>query len=184
MIEISIYDTLSPFIHKLVKESPKFVSSTMKSLGFNFRKLTQEGIKAGSPGGKTFAPKKGTLAFRRALSPKAPTTWYGRLRSAIMYEYHTNVLDIGWVTPSAAFIGDIQEQGTIHYVTGKMRRKFAEAGYPIGSRSEIDVIDRPVFMPMAQSLFPKIPKFMADKANKWLADSGVGIRRDFTRYKV
>lgn len=185
MITISIADTLSPFVRELVRNEPAFVSSAMKSLGWTFRKETQQGITKGSPGGKPFAPRHGDLRFRRALNPKAPRAWYGRLRSAIAYKYASNVLDIGWVTSSAAFIADLQEQGDVKLVTATMRRKFKEAGYPIGGdRKTIDVDERPVFEPTLVAFLPKIAPFMKEKAERFLSQTASRARRDYTRYKI
>lgn len=173
MIDIEIYDELTPMSKYLLLSHPQWFSKLGKSMGYEILQRTKKGVRSGHPGGSQF-PKRLPLKDRKKLG--YGKAWYGKLvgakkgeRSAVGYEYKDGILKIGWTSSAAEKIGNLLESGGKKQVTRYTRRLFGHAGLPLKwSTTETDVPARPFFNPIMKEFEPQIPKFVAKKLDDYM----------------
>lgn len=185
LIEIDVIDEIQPLLDRLAGKSKKSLKSAAKSLGYFLQKEIKEGVKSGSPGGDTFVERR-PYKVRQALGGgSAARQWYGRMINAIGYEYNEGTLRVGWTSKTSAAHARKQEFGYQTLVTDAIRKKFAEAGYPLKKSTRYIVLpERNVFDPMAGELQPQIAPYVQMKLNDY-ADGAVEFSKKARRkYKV
>lgn len=95
----------------------------------------------------------------------------GKLKSAVRYimDSDGNMVQIGWVTPSAERIGTMQEKGAVHTVTNKMRRYYWANARPIsGSKGQIVLPKRPTIAPEYRENAPHVAPYIQRRIDKYL----------------
>ena len=168
MIDIEIYDELSPFAQYVVLMHPDWFRKAGKSLGYDIIQKTKKGVKRGAPGGRRF-PKRLPLKDRKGLG--YGKSWYGKLvgskrgdTSAIGYEYQHGILKVGWTSRAAKKIGDLLEDGGQKPVTRYLRILFGYAGKPLKwNTTHTNIPARPIYEPMMDAIRPQIPDFLDKK---------------------
>lgn len=187
MIEIDVSDEITPFIQRALEHNESYMRHITKSLGYMYQKETKDTIKFGAPNGEAY-PKRIPYKIRKALDDRASRVWYGRLRSAIGYEYLGNgSVAIGWTSYTASKYGHLQERGFTRNITPAMRGKWASAGYPLpASKTELNIPARPVFEPMSRQIRPKIVPYVEEKLINYMNENVVyGKKKNERRvYKV
>lgn len=183
IIEIDIADEISPMFADLASKTD--IRRASKSLGWFMQREIKQGIRSGSPGGEAFEDRTAYRVRKAVGGGHAPTSWYGKLKNAIGYEYDKGTVKVGWTSRTAAYYGRVQEDGTDREVTSAMRKRFAEAGYPISSnKTEISVPDRPVFKPMARELRSKIAPYVEKKLTEYQLKHIEFGKKNKRKYKV
>ena len=187
---VSVTDEVNPFLKELLRTNKTFYRRTSKSLGFWFTNQTKEEIAAGRPGGVAFKRRSMWSKVRNPLAQvhnkKAPTKWYGKMRRAFGYEYHDGVVDIGWLSRTAAMYGNWHEEGYRRQVTDKLRLMYHKANVPLRyTKTEIKTPARPIWGPMTVEMFPKVPGYVENKVVEYI-DGGVEFSKAKSRrkYKV
>lgn len=173
MIDIEIYDELSPFTQYIISTHPDWLRKAGKSLGYDIIKKIKKGVRSGAPGGKSF-PKRLPLKDRKALG--YGKAWYGKLvgskrgePSAIGYEYRDGILKVGWTSQAARKIGDLLEEGGEKQVTRYLRLLFAHAGKPLKwSTTHTNIPGRPIYDPMMDAIRPQMADFIEKKFEGYL----------------
>ena len=192
MYSISVMDEVSPFIQEMLRGNKVFIRRVTKSLGYWFSENTKDEIAAGAPGGVPFKKRALWKKVRNPLAEvhnkKAPTKWYGKMRRAFGYYYHDGSVDIGWRSQTAAWYGNLQEQGYRRGVTDKIRLLYYKAKVPLAfSKKEIKTPARPIWNPMVAELFPKVPNYVETKVVQYLEGveemSKAKSRRKYKVYK-
>lgn len=185
MIEIDVTDELSPAIKRALEHSDAYLGKVAKGVGFWFRNKTKEAVYQGAPNGE---PYKERIKYevRKALNPKAPRTWYGKLRNAIAYEYlGSGTVALGWTSKTAVYYGHIQEYGFTRRVTSAVRRKWAQAGHPLKSSATVlDIPARPVFEPMVRQLREEIAPLVEEKVSSYIVENAKFGKTNRRKYKV
>ena len=126
--KIDLEDGISPVVQRWLKNNPRFISSVLKSTGYMVQNELKEAVR-GKFTGQSW-PQRWTLQDRRKLSRTAPGVWYGRLKNALGYAYDPadSSVNVGWTSRTAAFEGNVQEEGVTKQVTPGLRRLFHKRG--------------------------------------------------------
>ena len=174
MIEINIQNGISQYLQSLMRNSPDFVRGCSKSMGYFVQREIKKSLRKGSSDFKAAWPKRIPWKVRKDLSASAPQRWYGRLVNAIGYQYTSGgLVKIGWTSASSAQYGRIQEEGIVRTVTPWMRKKWGKAGHPLkGDTTQLRVPARPFYEPIMNKLEPKLPEYVAAKAQEFLNNGG------------
>lgn len=173
MIDIEIYDELTPLSKYLLLSHPQWFSKLGKSMGYEVLQRLKKGVRSGHPGGSQF-PKRLPLKDRQYLG--YGKAWYGKLvgskkgePSAIGYEYKDGILKVGWSSGSAKKIGNLLETGGEKQVTKYLRKLFSAAGKPLKwSTTSTKIPARPFYDPVMKEFEPQIPKFVAKKLDDYM----------------
>ena len=181
MGDVQIVDAATPFLKKLAAAMPAEFDRALKSTGWWLRKEIQTGMDAGSPGGQDYKPfsgiktsgskkyktgrHEGRMVVFGAYNRKAGKP-LGKLRSAVRYDYYADsrrVL-IGWLSQSAAKLGELHEAGGQVDVTPKMRRfMWANAVPMAASTTKIAIPRRPTIGPEYAQHQAAVPDYIEAK---------------------
>lgn len=185
-IAFEINDEISPAIKQLLENNKTTLRRVTKSVGWWLQDTAKDETKKGAPGGVNFKERAPHKRVRRPLGKNghAPTSWYGKMRRAMGYEYDNGVLNVGWVSRTSARYANIQEYGAMRTVTDKVRKKYFAAGVPI-KKNEIKIPERPIFEPLAHEMFPKIGNYVEEKVTKYMTkDVEFSKKKSRREYKV
>lgn len=185
-VEFEINDELSPTIQQLLNNNKTTLRRATKSVGWWLQDTAKEETKKGAPGGISFKERAPYKRVRRPLGKNgsAPTSWYGKMRRAMGYEYNNGILNVGWTSRSSAIYANIQEYGAMRMVTDKVRKKYFAAGVPI-KKNKIEIPERPIFEPLAHEMFPKISDYVEEKVTEYMTkDVEYGKKKSKREYKV
>lgn len=184
-VVFEINDEMSPVIQQLLANNKTTLRRATKSVGWWLQDTAKKETKQGAPGGLSFKARTPHKRVRQPLGGgHAPTSWYGKMRYAMGYEYNNGVLNVGWVSHSSARYAEIQEYGAMREVTEKVRKKYFAAGVPI-NKKEIKIPARPIFEPLAHEMFPKISSYVEEKVTEYMTkDVEYGKKKSKREYKV
>lgn len=174
MIEISVQNGISKYLQSLIRNSPDFVRGCSKSMGYFVQREIKSELRKGGGDFKSSWPKRIPWKIRNDLRPGAPQRWYGRLINAIGYQYASGgIVKVGWTSAASAKYGRIQEEGADYPVTAWVRKRWGKAGHPLrGDTTHLKVPARPFFEPIMNKLEPKLPAYVAAKAQEFLDNGG------------
>ena len=182
--EIDVTDEISPMLLRFMERNPRYIRALGKSVGWWYSKQIKTEIGEGHAGSVEY-PERWSLELRRKLDPKAPRKWYGKMRSAIGYEYDNGVVKIGWTSATASRYGDLQESGYSKAVTDRMRKYFRSVGINLSnSISNLNIPSRPIYTPMAQEMFPKVAPYIENKLSDYMQGNVAFGKRNRRKYKV
>ena len=166
--EINVVDEISPLLAYYLETHKRLISTLGKSVGYLYRQTIKGEIPEGHAGSVEY-PERWSLELRRKLDKKAPKQFYGRIRSAVGYEYENGVTKVGWLSKSSARIGRLQEEGYHKYVTKRMRGYFRSVGINLRSQTTIlNIPSRPIYTPIADELRPQIAPYMEKKLQEYM----------------
>lgn len=194
MEPVRILDTATPWLADIAKNNSDYCRWALKSTGWMVQREIKKGIRSEAPGGRTYVG--GMVAKRRRaidelLGRKSFRTYkpLGKLLQAVGYDKRDIGKDgsgrviIGWLSDSAQWLGEMQEEGVSLAITPKMRRMFWAAGIPLAqATNEVKIPARPTYDPMYQVLEPVIPKYFEQKIYEYW--TGQGTRSDPKRPKT
>lgn len=178
MGEVKIVDAATPFLKKLAEQMPNEFNRALRSTGWWLKKEVQEGIKSGAPGGqqytsfsgiKTSKTKKykttrheGKMVVFGSYSRK-PGKPLGRLGTAVRYQYYgdSRRVLIGWLSQSAAKLGELHEGGGEVALTAKARRFLWANAVPVSkATTKIVIPRRPTIGPEYQQNQAAVPVYI------------------------
>ena len=185
IIRIDISDEIGPLLERMSGNFKKNLQSAGKSLGWFLQDEIKQGVRTGAPGGFVYTERR-PYKVRKALGGgSAARAWYGKMVQAIGYQYRNGVVEIGWVSKTAAAYGRKQEMGYRTEVTEAIRQKFREAGYPLMNKTKYLILpDRPVFEPMAGVLQPKMVPYLRYKLEGYITETVVFSKKARRKYTV
>ena len=172
IITFDVSDEINPLIKRALEHSESYMRKVTKSVGYMYQDASKKGAESGSPNGETYQERI-PYKIRKALDSKAPTSWYGKLRNAIGYEYlGKGSVAIGWTSATASKYGELQEHGYRRKITSAVRRKWANAGYPLpANKSELVIPARPIFEPMARKLKSEIVPYVEKQVSAYISEN-------------
>lgn len=185
---IRILDTATPWLARIAEENPKYCRWALKSTGWMMQREIKKGIKAKAPGGRSYTPgmaAKRRRALDQGMGRQTFRTYrpMGQLLQATGYDKGGIQQDgsgsvvVGWLSESAQWLGERQEEGFTQTITPKMRRMFWAAGIPLAKDTqEIKIPERRTYDPMYQVLEPIIPEYFSQKIYEYW--SGESTRSD------
>lgn len=186
---IKIIDNATPWLKGMAMAKPDWERKSLKSAGWMMQQEIKKGIRSGSPGGQKYAPYM-KPSRRRLLQGDAGKTRYrpmGQLYNAVGYQYDSSGgrVSVGWLSPSAVWLGSKQEKGASTSVNPKMRALFALSEVPLSKgKSTIVIPARPTYSPMYTILEPKMMPYIEGKILEY-ANSGAPTAKGGGRnYKV
>lgn len=184
ILEIDVTDEISPMFKYFMENNPRYFRALGKSVGWWYQKQIKTELLQGHAGNVNFK-ERWPLELRRKLDPKAPRTWYGKMRQAIGYEYDNGVVKIGWTSYTASRYGDLQEYGFSKAVTEKMRNFFRSRGIDLSNHiRELNIPERPIYKPIADEMFPNVAPYIEQKMNKYIERGIVSGVKNRRKYKV
>lgn len=185
MIEINVSDELTPTLHKMLSSNQRYLRLITKSLGWYVSTQIKTGVRTGEPGGEQFVERIPWKVRKDVQGGHAAKAWYGKMRSAIGYEYKNFSAYVGWTSQTSALYGKKQESGYAVRITDSVRKKWASAGHPLPRGKEtLETPARPFFKPMARELFPKLPEYVNRKLEKYITGDVEFGRKNRRKYKV
>ncbi len=186
-LKIDLEDGISPVVQRWLKNNPRFISSVLKSTGYMVQNELKEAVR-GKFTGQSW-PQRWTLQDRRKLSRTAPGVWYGRLKNALGYAYDPadSSVNVGWTSRTAAFEGNVQEEGVTKQVTPGLRRLFHKRGIHLrATTTKLVTPERPFIEPKYMDIRDKIPAYITQKVQEYMDNGGfvknVGKGRKYTVY--
>ena len=175
MSNVIINNEASPFFDWLATDDT-WKRRAMKSLGFMMQKEIKAGIKSGAPGGKKYKklmPDNYRTVLDigvRGIGQEQQHDFMGNIAKAVGYQYKDDILNVGWLSPSAVRFGSIQELGDIKIVTQKMRDYFFMVGVPLSpSTTVLHIPARPTYEPMKKVLEPKMSPYLEQKILEYMS---------------
>lgn len=189
MISINVMDEISPTVAAMVRGKEKYLRHVAKAIGYWISTETKADIKKGEPGGMAWKKRTPWKKVRKPIAKvkdaSAPTSWYGKMKKAIGYSYEDYGVNIGWLSKTAAFYGDIQEAGQTRQVTESVRGLYREAGVSLGAnKRNIKLPARPIYKPMSIEMFPKLPEFTEEKLISYVNEKVDFGKRNRRKYRV
>lgn len=183
--QINVMDEVTPFFRNVLKNNPTYIRKVSKSVGFWMRQEIKSGVSAGAPGGDSFKKRSPYGKVRSKFDPHAPTAWYGKLRYAVGYEYDNGRVLIGWLSRSAAILGDYLGKGDRVPVTDKTRQRYQAAGVKLrNDTNQIVLPARPIFEPSAVDFYRRTPAYVESKLAEYIAGDVVFSKSSRRDYKV
>lgn len=180
-VDVHVMDTATPFLLELAETMPKEFARALKSVGWWLSQDIKKGIEAEAPAGQKYVPltprilnkrqkakvdrSSGKLIVVGRLSENRRKP-LGRLKQAVGYQFRQDQITtrIGWLSGSAARLGEAQEGGANQPFTPKMRRFFWANAVPVGkSTSRMYIPARPTIGPVFEQRQSQIPGYIEDK---------------------
>lgn len=161
-ITVEYKDEATPFLNYIIQNRPKWKATALKSAGWRTSQELKKGIKSAAPGGAPYEPlhldNTKRRALERVMGGKIRRNYppMGQLQKAIGYYgkmADKGIVPVGWLSRTAVYLGDKQQQGYKTEITPKVRRLFAAAGIKLSKNKRVlSTPSRKTFAPMEAML--------------------------------
>jgi hypothetical protein len=188
---VEMEDGATPMLALMISSMPDYAKRALRHSAYETQKAIKEGIKSKAPGGQKYAalmPARKRRALESVFDGNVKRSYsiFGKLRQAIGFEpLPGGGYEIGWLSPSAAKIGRILENGMKRNLSEDSRRGFWAAGVGVGSKHYVEIPARPTIGPLFKVMKPKYPGMIEERITGYLQGAQHETRKKRNRkYKV
>jgi len=179
---VEFKDEVGPFLKVMQRTLPEEYRRSLFGLGGFFRKRVKEAFATGKAGHVTWPPGSGLKVVKSTglLKRRRSKRQGGRLSGPIGFRVDKSALTvrIGWLSKSAAVLGDDFERGQRTEVTEKTRARFFAAGLALSRSTEtVRQPKRPIFVPVLKRYGKEIPVLIEKGIEKALVKSESKAKR-------